>query len=715
MSAPLLSSAWYRVAALKPRLRSHARLYRHRYRNQVWYLLQDPISNRVHRFTPAARLLIASMDGKRTVENLWELANKRLGDEAPTQDEIISLLGQLHTADLLQSDVTPDASEVFDRGAREQKVQRRRTYMNPMSVRIPLWDPDTFLDRFPKLIGLLWGRWSGLLWLLVVVPALAMVPPNWQALSNNFSDRVLAVDNLLLMWLVFPVIKAMHELGHASATKAGGGEVHDIGLMLLVLMPVPYVDASAATAFRSKYQRAMVGAAGMLAELFVAAIAFYGWLLIEPGVLRAVLFNVMMIAGITTLLFNGNPLLRYDAYYILTDLIEMPNLAARSLRYWEYLLRRYVYGVSDAEPPHATAGEKTWFLFYGPASTIYRVFVTLAIALFVASHYLVVGVVLAIWAVITMIVMPLGKAVKYLFDSPALSVKRTRAVSITLGVLVAFVAFVFFVPMPFRSDAEGVIWFADEAMVRSGVNGFIGEILVKPGTRVVKGQVLARSYDPELDAQVRLSEARVSELQAEYGAQFVADKSKANVIREQLEAEGAALARSRERLDGLLVRAGTDGVFILPQSENIPGRFYQKGELLGYVVEKGRLLVRVVVDQSAVDRVRLATNHVAVRHVHRAELASEGRIVRLAPAGTDTLPSRALSTEGGGKIFIDPRDQTSAKTLHRMFQLDVELLQNPERVFWGERVYVRFSHEKEPLAMQWYRGIRLMFLSHFNI
>ena len=275
MKSPLLSNSWYRVAALKPKLRSHARLHRHRYRGELWYLLQDPVSNRVHRFGPGARLLIAAMDGRRSVEDLWELANSRLGDDAPTQDEIIQLLGQLHAADLLQSDVTPDASEAFDRGVRERKALRRRSYMNPMAVRLPFWDPDAFLNRINPLIGKLWSWWGAMLWLAVVVPALILIPPHWAQLTYNLSDRVLAGSNLLLLWLVFPLIKALHELGHATATKAGGGEVHDIGIILLVMMPVPYVEASAATVFKSKYDRAIVGAAGMLVESFIAALAFY--------------------------------------------------------------------------------------------------------------------------------------------------------------------------------------------------------------------------------------------------------------------------------------------------------------------------------------------------------------------------------------------------------------------------------------------------------
>lgn len=160
MSSRLLSNSWYRVAGLKPRLRPHARLHRHRYRNEVWYLLQDRASGRVHRFTPAARTVIGAMDGERTVEQIWQLANRSLGERAPTQDEVIQLLGQLHAADLLQSDVTPDIAELFTRGEREARSRRTRAWGNPMALRVPLWDPDAFLERMRPLIHLVWGRWA---------------------------------------------------------------------------------------------------------------------------------------------------------------------------------------------------------------------------------------------------------------------------------------------------------------------------------------------------------------------------------------------------------------------------------------------------------------------------------------------------------------------------------------------------------------------------
>ncbi len=717
MSEGIHADSWYRVAGLKPRLRSHARLHRHRYRGEVWYLLQDPVSNRVHRFTPAARLFIAAMDGERSVEQLWEITNKHLGGQAPTQNEVVHLLGQLHAADLLQSDVTPDAAEIFDRGERQEKALRRRSYLNPMAIRFHLWDPDVFLNHIEPFISLLWSRRGALLWLAVVVPALFLIPPHWPELSNNFSDRVLAVDNLLLLLFVFPVIKAVHELGHAAATRRGGGEVHDLGIVFLVLMPVPYVEASAASVFKSKYERAMVAAAGMAVELFIAALALYLWLLVEPGMVRAVLFNVMLIAGISTVVFNGNPLLRYDAYYILADLLEIPNLASRSLRYWGYLIDHYVFGVRNAEAPPASAAEKAWLLFYGVASTLYRILVTIAIALFIGGEYFVIGVVLAIWAVIVMAVVPVIKSLKHLVSSPRLRLQRRRAIFVTASVVTGLVLLLFVIPMPFRTNAEGVIWLREEAMVRSGSDGFVDRLLVAPDMRVAKDDMLVRSRNPALEAQIRQGEARVAELEANYAAQFVADRAKAGFAREQLESERAGLERIHERADGLTVRAGAEGTFIVPRASDMPGRYYRKGELLGYVIGKSPPLARVVVAQDAIDLVRLASNRVKVRYVHRLDIVVEGRIVRHVPAGDEYLPSRALATDGGGRIATDPRDQRGPKTMERIFQLEIELAGDDSmpRGFFGERVYVRFDHQREPLGLQWYRTIRLIFLSRFHV
>ncbi|HEX6364451.1 MAG TPA: hypothetical protein VFZ93_15950, partial [Albitalea sp.] len=563
---------------------------------------------------------------------------------------------------------------------------------------------------------LLWSRWGALAWCAVVIPALVLVPQHWAELTGNLSDRVLQADNLLLLAVVFPLLKAFHEMGHATATHAGGGEVHDMGLMMLVLMPVPYVDASSATVMRSRWHRALVGAAGMVVELFIAALAFFVWLAVEPGLLRAVCFNVMLVAGVSTILFNGNPLLRYDAYYILADLTEMPNLAQRATGYWGYVAERYLLRNHDAEISAATGSERAWFLFYGLASTLYRIFVTIAIALFIGASFFFIGVVLALWAMVMMLGLPLVRAMGQIAVRPGLRERRSRLFAALGGGAAALALGIAFVPLPYRTGAEGVVWLPENATLATGAPGFIQRLDARPGQRVTAGTALVHSVDPALDAQIRLLRARVDELEAVYGNEFVADRARAEIVREQLAHERASLERALDRARGLVVRAQGDGVFTVAQPEDLPGRFHRQGEVVGFVLGAAEPVVRVVVEQAMVDVVALSTRKVEFRLADEVARVIPGRIVRQVPGGTDTAPSRALVASGGGQIAADPRDPQGRKTLQRIFEIDVQPLQPLGRApAYGQRVFVRFDMEPTPLGTQLYRFVRRLFLTHFDV
>ena len=310
---------------------------------------------------------------------------------------------------------------------------------------------------------------------------------------------------------------------------------------------MPYVDATASATFKSKYQRALVGAGGMLVELFFAAIAFLLWTMVEPGLVRAVLFNVMVIAGISTIIFNGNPLLRYDAYYILADLIEIPNLASRSLNYWSYLFERYLFGVEDATSPAGDWGERVWLLVYGIASTVYRIAITVVIALYIASQFFIVGALLALWTLGAMIILPLIKGARHLIGHPRLRRRRLRAIAATTVLFAAAVLSIFFVPAPGHSSTEGVIWLPERFMLRSGANSFLETVLVPHGTTVKPGDAVLISRNSTLMAQVRVGEARVGELEATYAMDLANDHNKAQLSFERLQQERVSLARLRER------------------------------------------------------------------------------------------------------------------------------------------------------------------------
>jgi putative peptide zinc metalloprotease protein len=270
--------------------------------------------------------------------------------------------------------------------------------------------------------------WAGaVIWLVVVGYGIFLAGLHWTQLTENITDRILAPGNLVILWLVFPFLKAFHEFGHAFAVKVRGGEVHEMGIMLLVFTPIPYVDASAASAFRNKRERVLVGAVGMIVEVFIAALALFLWTSIEPGPVRAVAFNIILIASVSTLLFNGNPLLRYDAYYILADLLEIPNLAQRGIGYIGYLFQRYLLAAKDVEPPFSAPGERVWFVIYTIAAFFYRIFIFTSIILFIAGKFFFIGVLFACWGIFSMFVMPLGKIVRFLATSPKLRRRRAWA------------------------------------------------------------------------------------------------------------------------------------------------------------------------------------------------------------------------------------------------------------------------------------------------
>ena len=347
MLRSLFSPSWYRVAQLKPRLRRHSHIHRHHYRGELWYVMQDQAAGRYYRFTPIAYQVIGLMDGKLTVQELWDKASERYGDDAPTQGDMVQLLSQLHSADILLCDIPPDTAELFRRHNKTEGAKWKNYLRSPLSLRFPLLNPEKFLSRTAPWVRPLFSIYGAIIWLAMVGVALVLVGLHWRELTENMLDRVFTGKNLVFLWLVYPLIKAAHELGHGYAIKILGGEVHEMGIMLLVLMPIPYVDASSASAFREKWQRVLVGAAGMIVELFVAALALFIWLQLPPCNFRAILFNVIVIAGVSTVLFNGNPLLRYDGYYILSDLLGILNLSQRGLNYLGYLCKRYLFGSMD--------------------------------------------------------------------------------------------------------------------------------------------------------------------------------------------------------------------------------------------------------------------------------------------------------------------------------------------------------------------------------
>jgi putative peptide zinc metalloprotease protein len=715
MNDSMFSPSWYRVAGLKPRLRGHIQVHRHHYRGKLWYVLQDHLSGKFQRFTPVANQIIGLMDGKRTVQEIWHLASATLGQDAPTQQEVIHLLSQLHAADALQSDIIPDTLELLNRFEKQRFAKWKQNLRSPLFMRFPLLDPERILARFQWVVKPAF-TWAGfVIWLMVVGMGLFFAAVHWSELTRNITDRILSPANLVVMWLTFPFLKAFHEFAHAFAVKIKGGEVHEMGIMLLVFTPIPYVDASASSSFREKKDRILVGGAGLAIELFIAALALFAWVNMEPGPVRSLMYNIIFIAGVSSVFFNGNPLLRYDAYYMLADFLEIPNLASRGNRYFFYLVQRYLLGIKEAQPPLSEKGERFWFIVYALLSFFYRMFVYVAIILFIAGKFFFVGVLFACWGMINMFIVPVYKGIKFLFTSPHLTRNRSRAMLVSLAVAGLVAAGIGLVPVPLNTVTEGVIWVPETSVVRAGADGFVDEILVDPGSTVTRGVPLIRCSDPLLPAQIRLLEAQKKEMEVVYDTQKVFDRVKAEITREEINHISARLADAREKQKDLTIFSKTDGIFLLPMAQDLPSAFVRRGQMLGYVMNRSALTARVVVSQADVDDVRRRTDRVDVRLVEDLSMTLPAVLKREVPAATDQIPGRALSQEGGGKIAVDPQDAFGNTAYQKLFLFDIELPPHEGIYHVGSRLHIRFNHGTEPVFFRGYKGIRQLFLKRFSI
>lgn len=716
MSDTLFSPSWYRVAELKPRLRSHAQIHRHEYRGKIWFILQDHAAGRSHRFSPAAYHFIGLMDGKRTIQQIWDAVTLADGDQAPTQDEVIRLLGQIHAADALICDVTPDCRELFRRYQKQQRMKLKQRLWTPMAIRIPLLDPERFLVRTLPFARIILNRYTAIVWFIVVIIGTVLAGVHWSDLTENIVDLALTPQNLVLLWFVYPVVKALHELGHAYTTKMSGGEVHEIGIMFLVFMPVPYVDVSSAWGFRDKSKRMLVGASGIAVEMFLGALALFVWLSVEPGAVHAVAYNVMLISGVSTLLFNGNPLLRFDGYYVLADLLEIPNLGARSNKYLGYLVQRYLFRVKDAESPADSTGEQFWFVVYGISAFFYRMFIMFVIILYVGGKFFSIGIALAIWATITQIFIPMGKNMAFLFKSPRLQRNRKRSVGIAALFISIFIGLLFILPAPLWTLAEGVTWPSEKSQVRAEADGFIVKLLVEDRSQVLKHQPIIKTRDPFSQARVKGLEAQKKQLEIQLMAARVMDRVQADIIRKELNAATEDLQRAKERREALVIRSPRDGIFIVPREQDQIDRFVSKGQVVAFVTSvNDHTTVRAAVSQDDIGLVRERTRQVDVRSAGWNIQSYPSKLAREVHGGTHQLPTAALGTEGGGEFAIDPSEPGGRKTLERVFEIEIRLPPQAHAEFLGRRMYVRFDHGYQPLGIQAWRALRQLFLRRFGV
>jgi putative peptide zinc metalloprotease protein len=711
MNQPLVSGAWYRVASLKPGLVGGLKIVRQQVRDQVWHVLVEPGSGRQLRLNPAAYALAGRCDGRATVEELWQAELARCGDQAPTQDETLRLLAQLSRAGMLQFDTAPNLSLLFARRT-EDEERSRRAFINPLALRTRLFDPTRLLDVLAPLADRL-ARWPlFLLWTVGLLLAALAAAVNFPALQAD-AQRVLATpSSFAIAWLAYPLVKALHELGHALAVRRYGGAVREVGLSLMLLTPAPYVDASAANAFQGARQRAVVSAAGILVELTLAALATLAWTLLAPGLVRDAALVVVLICTVSTLVFNANPLLRLDGYYLLCDLLQLPNLALRSQAWWASQWRRLL-GAAPALPAGSlSAGESKWLVFHAPASLAYRLVLLGALVFWIGHQSWLLG-----WlAVIALAALGLWAVLRRLLQgaagAPEPRARRRGLLAAGGFTLAAFVA-LFVVPAPARVMARGVVWPPERAQLRPEAAGFIEGEPLRDGAAVAAGDVVLTLADPTLVAQREKTASERTGLLAQQYQALLKDPARAADLGAQIERNDAEMRRADQQLENLALRAQSAGRAVWPHERDLPGSYAKRGDMLGYVLGPEPAQVRLVLRDEDLLRVRGRVQGIEVRLADAPTVSLAATLRNETPAATRQLPSAALGDRHGGPVAIDPADKDGLRSQAPVFLLDVLVPElTADRI--GGRAWVKLVLPAEPVGLQALRVVRQLLVRQFS-
>ncbi|MEY3231154.1 MAG: hypothetical protein RL689_1243 [Planctomycetota bacterium] len=731
---PTFHESWHRVGGLRPRLRPTVQVVRQVFRGRPWHVVQDAGGKDYFRMDASAYAFVGLLNGRRTVDECWQACCESLGDAAPTQGEVVQLLGQLYGSNLLAAEVEGETDVLLRRQRRRSMRELQGVVTNLLFLRLPLLDPDRFLERSAWMVRPLLTKAGAVAWIMLVAAGVWAVAGRFGELSKD-AAVLLSADNLGLLYVTFAALKLIHELGHGYACKimglreGRGGEVHTLGLMFLVLVPFPYVDVSSAWLLRERRSRILVAAMGMAWEIAIAAIAAIVWSRASDGtVLKAVAQNAVWVASITTVVFNINPLLRYDGYYMLCDLLGMPNLGRRSNEFVQHLVKKHAWATPRLRPPSATPGEGPWLVSYAVVSTIYRTIVFAGIAWFIAQQFFVIGVLFALLGVTMWAGVPLWRFISYLATNPEIARVRGRAVATTLAFAAATFVLLGALPVPAFVRIEGIVESKESSTIFAGSPGFVTHA-TPTLTRVEStGTVLVKARNDDLLAEVTLQELELQRLDALRRAALERDSSLVQQTLAQVRAIENRLAFSREEAARLETRSPRGGTWIAPDIERRIGSFVGKGERLGVVADLSSLRVRGIATQPVAARLLAEGSSIAqIRVKGRPQTESLASVDAIVPAGTTDLPSASLTFDMGGPIQRNPagdprpsgtrppesqRKGERAAEPHFEWRLSID---DPEGFLPGQRVIARFRMPDAPLLVQGWRWFRRELQARFQV
>ncbi|WP_321828697.1 peptidase M50 [Thalassovita sp.] len=572
---------WHLLGDQRFRRRAAIETSHQMFRGEAFVVLSDRITGHHLRLSERAQDLWRLFDGRLTMNEIWDRLMRRPAI-APSQGELVDWVMQLVGAGLILSDHALDPVLLSERGHKRRAQSIEQRLASPLAIKIKLGDPRWLVRLSYPLVRPLFSRFGGVLVLATFLLALTLALLNWGEVTAAADQTLLSQSGLLMLALAYPVMKLLHELSHCYALHRFGGQVREFGVMLLLFFPVPYVEASDASALPDKRARMLVGAAGILSEMLISSIALILWLQVEPGVERAVLFNFVLIGSVSTLLFNGNPLLKFDAYFVLSDWLEMPNLAKRA---GEYLQDLYLSRVAGLRPElNLRPGEAGILGTYGILSLGYRLLLTLTIAYMISGWFFVFGVLLAIWAIGMSLIWPLAKLFRK-GHRMAKAQNRTRSGWIRQALFLGGIsAALTLVPLPFSAKGQGRIVPLPGAEITAATSGVIGRDLLVDGATAVAGQEVTRLQNPAQTARRQALEINLTALEDEL-SRSGADVAQRLRLEREREVALTALQQARVQEAALSIPAPLDGRISWQGGQPPPaGSYVYRGDRLGYVI-----------------------------------------------------------------------------------------------------------------------------------
>ena len=591
------------------------------------------------------------------------------------------------------------------RAVRRRNEKKRFAWLkwNPLCFRIPLGDPSPLLDRFST--NAVFSRWTFLIWSLVVVLAAAVCVSEWERLFRS-ATNVFAPGQwwgVLFVWLA---MKVVHELGHGLASKHYGVKPRDAGVLVLLFTPMAFIDTTDSWQIRSRQHRMLVSAAGMYFEIVLSAIALLVWNFLEPGNLSTICFNIFMSGTVTTLLFNANPLMRFDGYFLLSDFLGISNLYGKGSGWLKRIAGKVLFGIRA--PSVCSEREQIPVSIYGCLAFVWRIVVVVSLIMAAIIIFPDLGLLLGVVAVLTWAVLPLSLGIRRLWGLRR-QIQIKRAILTVVCSTLLLVALFSVLHAPTAKSAPALVQFRDEFIVRAPADSFFEQLFVQDGQTVEKGEIMVVLRNPELElelvqlaSEIEKSKIRIRICREANQFENVGMES------DKLDSLVARLANKQTIADSLTLKAPHRGMILGRKLTELEGCFFEEGQKLFRLCdpEQKRIVVSLEqTDESAL--VRLKDQPVRVELANAKTVT--GVVETVVPVAT-TLPRYPeLTAVRGGPIPVRNLggvDADKIRFLRPRILMEVSIPKCVSRdLFAGQRGYAVYSSNAQSLGRYFYESL----------